>query len=75
MSTKTISQKLFAAVSPDFGPKFAFSATDESQAKSLINAWNRYHSFNCSETRHTVKEIQAEDLAGLSISIHNEYVN
>jgi hypothetical protein len=75
MAKKTTSQKLFAAVSPDFGPRFAFNAKDEQQANGLINSWNRYHSFNCSETHHTVKEIQADDLAGLSISVHNEYIN
>lgn len=75
MTKKTTSQKLFAAISPDFGPRFAFNAKDTEQAASLIKAWNRYHSFNCNETAHTVKEIQGDDLAGLSISIHNEYVN
>lgn len=75
MAKKTTSQKLFAAVSPDFGPRFAFNAKDEMQANNLIKGWNRYHSFNCSETAHTVKEINTEDLAGLSISIHNEYIN
>lgn len=65
--------KLYAAISPDFGPRFAFNAKNVEQATSLIKAWNRYHSFNDVTTAHTVEEI--DSLEGLTISIHNEYVN
>lgn len=66
-------QKLFVAISPDFGPRFAFNAKNVEQATSSIKAWNRYHSFNDVTTAHTVKEVTS--LEGLSISLHNEYVN
>ena len=75
MESKKVTLKLYAAVSPDFGPRFAFNAKDEKQATDLISGYNRYHSFNSyPETAYTVKEIQVENLSELKIAIKNEYV-
>lgn len=68
-------QKLFAAISPDFGPRFAFNAKNEIEAGAKLNWWNRYQGFRELDTAHTIKEIQASDLEGLTIALHNEYVN
>lgn len=68
-------QKLFAAICPTFGPRFAFHAKDEAQATAKITAWNRYHDFQRDlEARHSAKPIEAGDLEGLEISVHNDYL-
>jgi hypothetical protein len=76
MASKKVTTKLFAAISPDFGPRFAFNARTGDEAARLIDGYNRYHSFNnYPETAYTVEEIQVSDLPGLKIAIRNEYVN
>ena len=65
--------KLYAAISPDFGPRFAFNAKNEIEATTKLNWWNRYQGFRDLSTAYTVKEIG--NLEGLTISVHNEYVN
>lgn len=73
---KKITLKLYAAVSPDFGSRFAFNAKSIGEANELIEGYNRYHSFNSyPETAYTTREIQISDLPGLKIAIKNEYVN
>lgn len=72
MAKKT-TQKLYAAVSPDFGPRFAFNAKSQEKAQAMITGWNRYHSFYDASTAHTVEEIKEADLPNLRIAVHNEY--
>ena len=73
MPKKTTSQKLFAAISPDFGPRFAFNAKNKIEATAKLNWWNRYQGYRDLSTAHTVKEI--DGLEGMAISLHNEYVD
>ena len=63
--------KLFVAVCPEFGKKFAFNAKDLNQAQTKIDKWNSYHSFT-GQDKWRVEE--AESLDGLNVSLHNEYV-
>lgn len=69
-----MTKQLFAAVCPTFGHKFAFEAVNEADAQHLINKWNNYHGFRSADLEHAAEEITANQLPGLCISIHNEYI-
>jgi len=66
--------KLYAVVSPDFGPRFAFKASNEKAAHSLMHKWNSHHSYRGADVEHTIEEIAEDQLSTLCISIHNEYI-
>ena len=67
---------LYVAICPTFDHKFAFEAKDAKEADDLITKWNRYHSFSGDpEAEHRVEEITEEEMPGLRISLHNEYIH
>ena len=66
--------RLFAAVCPTFGHKFAFEAASEEDARRLMHSWNSYHGFRGANLEHTIEEIAGDQLPGLRISVHNEYI-
>jgi len=67
--------KLFAAVCPTFGHKFAFNTDSLKEAQHIIYKWNSYHGFRGADVEHTVEEIDESQLADLRISVHNEFVS
>ena len=67
-------KKLFASISPDFGPAFAFNAKDLKDAEKKMASWNRYHSFTFTDSKNYAEEIGDAELMDLNISIRNEYI-
>ncbi len=66
---------LYAAVSPDFGPSFGFTAESDVEAAAMLERWNRYHSYYSKDTKHTVLPIGTPDRPEMQICNGGEWIN